>query len=291
MADQANTDHAGYESRVIPAPAGWEAVVSHFYYAANTGTTGITKTLLPTFQTILAFSFGPEILVNISAEGGPPRSFTTGRSMVIGPVKKALEYTLAPGSEMLVVNFKWDTFYRLFGSSLQGAGNYLQDPDQLLNSHCFSSLWEELKKESDLNVRIDKLLDMAAAYLDARDEAAGHIVNSAARTDTDLLNPVKVIAAQSGRNERTVQLHYRKYLGYSSKEMARYQRFLKAVQLLQETDARADTADWFEIIHQCGYYDQSHLIRDFRYFLDLSPSAYLRLQEDICLAGDGKLNN
>ncbi|WP_462248192.1 helix-turn-helix domain-containing protein [Ekhidna sp.] len=30
-----------------------------------------------------------------------------------------------------------------------------------------------------------------------------------------------------------------------------------------------------KLTYQCGYYDQSHLVKDFRYFLDLSPKKYL----------------
>jgi AraC-like DNA-binding protein len=235
---------------------------------------------------MLVFSFGAEIYVNLPGTGAAPLSFVAGRSLVMGPVKKALEYTLTPGSEMLVVNFVWDAFYRLFGHALTGVRSYLQDPDELLNSHCFAALWEELRQEPDLNVRIHKLLVMADNYLSEQEAASARIVDNSRDADAGPLNPVKVVAGQSGRHERTVQLHYRKYLGYTSKEMARYQRFLKAVKLLQEMPGGA-SADWFEVIHQCGYYDQSHLIRDFKYFLDLSPSAYLRLQEDICLAGEG----
>jgi AraC-like DNA-binding protein len=34
--------------------------------------------------------------------------------------------------------------------------------------------------------------------------------------------------------------------------------------------------DWADIALDCGYFDQSHFIHDFRSFAGVSPSAYLR---------------
>ncbi|MDD3458734.1 MAG: AraC family transcriptional regulator [Weeksellaceae bacterium] len=31
---------------------------------------------------------------------------------------------------------------------------------------------------------------------------------------------------------------------------------------------------WQEIVYQCGYYDQSHYIAEFKYFTGFSPSVY-----------------
>lgn len=38
------------------------------------------------------------------------------------------------------------------------------------------------------------------------------------------------------------------------------------------------TADWARIAVDCGYFDQSHLIRDFLEFSGLTPADYLRRQ-------------
>jgi AraC-like DNA-binding protein len=40
--------------------------------------------------------------------------------------------------------------------------------------------------------------------------------------------------------------------------------------------------DWFEVINECGYYDQSQLIHDFKHYINLSPAKYLKFQQDIC---------
>lgn len=42
--------------------------------------------------------------------------------------------------------------------------------------------------------------------------------------------------------------------------------------LLQSTEAMP----WAELAFECGYYDQSHLIRDFNQFAGSPPSDFLR---------------
>jgi AraC-like DNA-binding protein len=47
--------------------------------------------------------------------------------------------------------------------------------------------------------------------------------------------------------------------------LARIVRFQRAL---------AARGPWAEVAQGCGYYDQAHLIRDFREFSGLSPAAY-----------------
>lgn len=268
--------HQGYSSKSIPVPPGWEAVFSPFYYAANRQQKTVIKRLLPTFQTILVFSFGHTTYIHPAGA----QLLTIENSMVIGPLKKTLEYHLPPGSEILVANFKADAFYRFFGKALKPYRELLLHPDELTPAHCFATLWQELKTLPVVEQRVAKLLDFAGTYLREREIAAEYIINSKV---PESLNPVKLIAHQNQQSARTIQLQYQKYLGYSAKEINRHQRFQKAVVLIQQ-QITTNTIDWFEVIHQCGYYDQSHLIHDFNFYMDISPVQFLKLQEDICIA-------
>jgi AraC-like DNA-binding protein len=45
-------------------------------------------------------------------------------------------------------------------------------------------------------------------------------------------------------------------------------------QVLPATDGRK-RVDWAAVALACGYADQAHLVRDFRAFSGLSPTAYL----------------
>jgi AraC-like DNA-binding protein len=64
-----------------------------------------------------------------------------------------------------------------------------------------------------------------------------------------------------------------------------FNRFLKAIKISEAIATEHKKIDWLDIINQCGYYDQSQLIHDFKHFLHLSPNQFLKFQQDICVAG------
>jgi len=66
-------------------------------------------------------------------------------------------------------------------------------------------------------------------------------------------------------------------VGMTPKVFSRVQRFHRALAL-----ARRDVApDWARLAADCGYFDQSHLIRDFQAFSGFSPASYLRHQSHL----------
>lgn len=262
-----------YQSYRIEVPPAFEEVFSHFYYANNTSGETISKTLLPSYQTIMVFSFGT------------PVSFVTkqndeveiSKCIVVGPIKQAFDYTLPPKAEILVANFKDDAFFRFFGMATI-AEQVPVHPDQLLNENCFTVLWTELSKINSTNNQVNYILDFCTPYLQHRNPIAKQITSF----DDSNLDPIKAISEKNKLSERAVQLNHKKYLGYSAKEISRYQRFLKAIQLIQTIASNDSKIDWFEVISECGYYDQSQLIHDFKHYLNLTPSKYLKFQQGIC---------
>lgn len=270
-----NENEDKYVSFKIPVPAEYGAVFSHFYYAENQSSEIISKTFLPSYQTILIFNFGEKALLHSKQN----TAITIDKCFVLGLIKQAFDYTLPPDSRILVANFKEDAFYRLFGNA-SVAEHLPINPDDLLNENCFTALWSELYKIKDVNHQVNYILDFCKPYLKDRNSIAQKLTNF---TDENL-NPIKALASQQNQTERNIQLHHKKYLGYTSKEINRYQRFLNTIKRIQDTASTSTKIDWFEIISECGYYDQSQLIHDFNHYLNISPTKYLKFQQDICIA-------
>lgn len=259
-------------SLIIPAPAGWEDVFSHFYYAANDHGISVQQTLFPHFLPLFIFSYGEAPVLSLHGQ-----SFTLGHCTVTTPLKKAISFTLPPGSEILTAHLRADTFFRFFRQAPLTEEQPLANPDRLVSLTCFHQLWQEAKSIHTADERISHLLHTAAGYLRDRQQAVPPLLQTLSGDHP--FDPVKSAAASSRQHERTIQLHFRKYLGYTAKEWSRFRKFTQAVELLQISG----TTDWFDIIDACGYYDQSHLIRDFRHFLGRSPSQYLKTQHNICI--------
>lgn len=264
-----------YNSCRIAVPAAFEPVFTHFYFAENKSGEAVRKTFLPSYQTILVFNFGTHAVLHSRHKN----QLEIDQCMVVGPIRQAFDYTLSIGAEILVANFKDDAFYRFFGENTL-AEHVPINPDDLLDENCFTALWKELKNIGDVAERISHILAFCAPYLRQQTTIAGQLT----RSREQALNPIKAIAAEHKQTARNIQLNHKKQLGYSAKEINRYQRFLKAIDLLQHLVVKEQKIDWFELIEACGYYDQSQLIHDFRHYLNLSPTRYLKFQQDICSA-------
>jgi len=70
-------------------------------------------------------------------------------------------------------------------------------------------------------------------------------------------------------------------IGMTPKLFCRVQRFQRVLALLRLTTA----VDWARLAVDCGYFDQSHMIRDFLAFSDFSPADFLRRQNDLTQRG------
>lgn len=259
----------------ISVPAAFEEVFSYFYSAENNTDKPITKTLFPSYQTIMIFSFGSKV----SFTSQQNTKIEADRCMVLGPIKQAFNYTLLPGSEILVANFKADAFYRFFGNVLLSERLPFH-PDELLGENCFTNLWYTLKEMNSASEKVDCILKFCKPYLNNRNITSKLL--SGIKDET--LNPIKVVAKKIHRSERSIQLNHKKNFRYSAKEINRYHRFLKAIELVRNIASNSEKMDWFEVIEQCGYYDQSQLIHDFKHFIRLSPKQFLKFQQDICYA-------
>jgi len=82
---------------------------------------------------------------------------------------------------------------------------------------------------------------------------------------------VRDVAQRVGLSQRRFIQVFAAEVGLTPKLYYRIRRFHQAWQLVW----KADAPDWAAVAAECGYFDQSHLIRDFWAFSGLSPMAYL----------------
>ncbi|UKB80589.1 helix-turn-helix domain-containing protein [Chryseobacterium sp. MEBOG07] len=264
--------HPEYNECRISVPQEFENVFTHFYFAENTSKTPVTKTLLPTYQTILLFCFGESAAMSTRGK----TIIGVDKCMVFGPVRQAFDYTLPVGCSILVANFKDDAFFRFFGKvSIEQS---IRHPDELLRENCFTDLWHQLTGLHSTAEQVSHILEFCRPYLQHQDTTSKLLSSF----ENDFFNPIKVIAAQTHQTERNIQRKQKEQFGYSLKELTRYNRFLKAIKALEERIGKQDKIKWFDIIAECGYYDQSQLIHDFKHFINISPAQYLKFQQEIC---------
>ena len=91
------------------------------------------------------------------------------------------------------------------------------------------------------------------------------------------LIPIGRLAEKTGLSIRQLERKFRAHIGLTPKQMCRSLRFKHAL----ARKARSPQRSWLETALDSGYYDQAHLINDFRHFTGLSPCA---LFQDPCAA-------
>ena len=87
---------------------------------------------------------------------------------------------------------------------------------------------------------------------------------------------VNSAAGQTGLSVRHFERRFRDVVGISPKLFCRMQRFQRVFRAIENSDA-----DWVGAAVRCGYFDQAHLIRDFREFSGKTPTALLAQEIDL----------
>jgi AraC-like DNA-binding protein len=78
------------------------------------------------------------------------------------------------------------------------------------------------------------------------------------------------LAREVGWSRQHLSARFVDELGFSPKRFARLLRFERAVGAVRSRP----TTPWTAIAYECGYYDQAHLVGDFREFAGCTPTAF-----------------
>lgn len=101
-------------------------------------------------------------------------------------------------------------------------------------------------------------------------EATMRLAEVAAR-ERDLVR-VAQLADRAGMSPRTLQRRFADHVGISPKSLIRRYRIFDAAEAVRHRDV-----DWAALSATLGYADQSHLVRDFRSAIGMTPAAYARV--------------
>lgn len=134
-----------------------------------------------------------------------------------------------------------------------------------------TQLVDELRDARDWQTRFATLdRFVVARLLQARDPSSGVIWAWQKLRASGGNAPVRGLADDLGWSQKRLIARFREQVGLPPKTVARILRFNRAASALDGAEARR----WTQIALECGYYDQAHLIRDFREFAGSTPTAY-----------------
>lgn len=85
---------------------------------------------------------------------------------------------------------------------------------------------------------------------------------------------IQMLSRETGYSECYIRRVFRQIHGISPKE---FERFIRFQSLLNRIGENAGKAGSQEAALSCGYYDQSHMMKDFRMFAGTTPEKYRKL--------------
>jgi AraC-like DNA-binding protein len=158
----------------------------------------------------------------------------------------------------------------LFGLSMSALSNRVVALDQILGG-AGALLAEQLYEAASWEERFACLDAKLAHRLGAGSEPSPAVAWAWDRlVETGGRLPVRALAEELGSSRQYIVAKFRDQVGLPPKTIARIVRFRRALQLLGRED-RSLAA----LAHECGYYDQAHLNRDFRDFTGGTPTEHL----------------
>ncbi len=88
------------------------------------------------------------------------------------------------------------------------------------------------------------------------------------------IKTVEDLAQRSGMSKRTLQRIFNEYVGVSPKWVIRRYRLHELIERFNS----GEQPDWSQVALDLGYFDQAHLINDFRSLVGYSPTQYQKLK-------------
>lgn len=227
----------------------------------------------PTPQDSLFFYINDQIKVKIEGE----REFILQpRSVIVGPQLTRVTIDINRSHKAVRVGFHPGGLYRLLGISMSEMVDGSYDATDVFGNEMqeLNSKLQETKNFDEINDVIEKFLLQKVKILKKAlpfDKAMLELL----RLNGNV--PIENIASHACLSLRQFERVCKERVGFSPKLFSRLVRFSSAYRMRENFPLLS----WTSIAYDCGYFDQMHLIRDFKEFAGVAPGVIQRELNDI----------
>jgi len=222
--------------------------------------------ILPSGQSQLLINLGPP---QYRIEPGPPEVRVPFLDVWYSGLHQGPIDTEAPhGNALLGVAFSARGSFPWLGERMDGLTDRIIALADALGDGALA-LRERLLNTPSMEARFRCVERWLLARLKPR-----NVVHPAVRWAVDRIAAsggrvaIEELATQTGFTRKHLGNLFQNQVGVSPKALARIHRFRGALALLNTGGGQVP---WAALAEQCGYYDQSHLINEFRRFTGFSP--------------------
>jgi AraC-like DNA-binding protein len=174
---------------------------------------------------------------------------------------------------LLNIHFKPTGFFYIFNISPKELVDKMDDTKSILSNEILL-LHEQMHESNNIsdcvvlleNFLIKKLISQKPHYKHTGiSDACDFLINKKG------MYCVKQLASDYNTTVQTLEVQFTEQVGIDPKYFCRVLRFNTAV----NTKLYNPNKSWTDVAYSCGYYDQAHLIKDFKEFTLLSPRNFM----------------
>lgn len=191
-----------------------------------------------------------------------------------GKLTQPLAVKSAGKNRMLGIRFYAHSAAYFFKEELSEFNNQVMDLRDLMGSSA-RKLHAQLREVPQLSKRIELIEDYLLSRLSSRDRRIRHIALVGEIIKDMHVNEssekIDTIASRYNISSRYLTKLFLQYTGVTPRLYTKIHRFQQSLQLVSENQSSLTS-----IAYECGYFDQSHFIRDFKSFTGVTPSSYSR---------------
>lgn len=227
---------------------------------------------LPTATSILVLNFGTTYK-KYKTEHATKCDIVT-KSHIVG-TRDMVEFMSMEGYVDLVgIHFKPGGLYALLQIPMKELNNQIVEAD-LLIKYLTAELEDKVqqaKTEEEKVAVISHILLKKLAGKETGNLLASQLTQYIIATKTKM--NVRALAHELDLNYKSLERKSSAIIGVTPKRLTAVIRFYHVLKAVKDTEK----TDWKEVAHACGYYDQAHLINDFKKYTNLPPDEFIGKQ-------------
>ena len=213
---------------------------------------------------------------------GPVQMSSASQNQICSTWSEA--WWMGPWNRYHLVN--WPKHVQQIGVSFNPGGAYpfLQLPVSELHNqyvslgdigeHHATEIWERLFEAPTIEAKFTLLTHILLTRLCEAPQGLKTVQYAVGKiTEQGGALSIKTLSDHIGISQNHLLTQFNRMVGFSPKELARHYRLMA---VLRSTDP-TQPIDWTQVAMHFGYYDLSHLNKDFVAFTGHSPTSYLQL--------------
>ncbi len=226
--------------------------------------------IAPTGSTVFLFILGDPIIE--TADNGEGETIRSDFGILVGPhdrpvINEPTGETHAVGVVLTPVGVR--PTLGMVPSNLRGRVLHLNEawPEA-------AGIRQLLLGEGDPSAMVSTLERQLTSTVGAAESGVSRIESALQLIEADPVLPIADVAASVDVSHSHLVREFTYFVGITPRAMA---RLLRLRRLLEGLDVR-DATDWADLSVSLGWYDQAHLIRDFKRHTGVTPTEYVTAQ-------------